>query len=228
LALTFTRKAAAEMQQRLAARLYQLATVDEAALLELLNGLDLDASHIDKARRLYEAHQYSDYPVRTLTFHSFCQDLLSRFPLEANIPPNFDLLESSELLIQQARDALFNDATLDMQGELAQQLQDLMQLAGGLFNLDKVLTSFLQQRSDWWAYTDGQENPVKFARQQLAETLDYPADADPLSVFFNQHLVDPLQRFAQLLGDSEGQKHLASADRLANWLVEKPVDQHGS
>jgi len=225
LALTFTRKAAAEMQQRLAERLYQLATVDEAALLDLLKGLDLDASHIDKARRLYETHQYSDYPVRTLTFHSFCQDLLSRFPLEANIPPNFDLLESSELLIQQARDALFNDATLNMQGELSQHLQNLMQLAGGLFNLDKVLTSFLQQRSDWWAYTDGQENPVKFARQQLAETLDYQADTDPLSVFFNQHLIDTLQRFAKLLAEAEGKKNLECADRLANWLVEKPVDK---
>jgi len=226
LALTFTRKAAAEMQQRLAERLYQLATVDEVELLELLKGLDLDASYIDKARRLYEAHQYCDYPVRTLTFHSFCQDLLSRFPLEANIPPNFDLLESSELLIQQARDALFNDATLNMQGELAQQLQSLMQLAGGLFNLDKVLTSFLHQRSDWWAYTDGKENPVAFARQQLADTLEYKAGIDPINQFFNERLVDTLQRFACLLGEAEGKKNLECADRLANWLVDKPADKN--
>lgn len=226
LALTFTRKAAAEMQQRLAERLYQLATVDEAELLELLQGLDLDANYIDKARRLYEAHQYCDYPVRTLTFHSFCQDLLSRFPLEANIPPNFDLLESSELLIQQARDALFNDATLNMQGELSQQLQSLMQLAGGLFNLDKVLSSFLQQRSDWWAYTDGQKNPVAFARQQLAETLEYKADVDPLDAFFNDRLADTLQTFARLLGEAEGKKNLECAGRLTNWLVDKPTDKN--
>jgi len=226
LALTFTRKAAAEMQQRLAERLYQLSTVDEVELLELLKGLDLDANYIDKARRLYEAHQYCDYPVRTLTFHSFCQDLLSRFPLEANIPPNFDLLESSELLIQQARDALFNDATLDMQGELAQQLQSLMQLAGGLFNLDKVLTSFLHQRSDWWAYTDSQEDPVAFARQQLADTLEYKADIDPINQFFNDQLTDTLQTFARLLGEAEGKKNLECADRLANWLVDKPADKN--
>ena len=154
----------------------------------------------------------------------FCQDILSRFPLEANIPPNFDLLESSELLIQQARDALFNDATLGMQGELAQQLQSLMQLAGGLFNLDKVLTSFLHQRSDWWAYTDNQENPVEFARKKLAETLEYQADIDPLNVFFNDQLADTLQAFAKLLGEAEGKKNLECADRLANWLVEKPTD----
>lgn len=226
LALTFTRKAAAEMQQRLAERLYQLATADDAELLSLLAKLDLDASYTDKARRLYEAHQYCDYPVRTLTFHSFCQDLLSRFPLEANIPPNFDLLESSELLIQQARDALFNDATLDMQGELSQQLQSLMQLAGGLFNLDKVLSSFLQQRSDWWAYTDGEQDPVKFAQQELASTLEYTADTDPLSIFFSDQLANTLQTFARLLGEAEGKKNLECADRLANWLIEKTTDKN--
>ena len=119
LALTFTRKAAAEMQQRLSERLYQLATVDDEKLLKLLSELDLGSDYQQKARRLYEAHQYCDYPVRTLTFHSFCQDLLARFPLEADVPPNFDLLESADLLIQQARDALYSEATLDMQGELA-------------------------------------------------------------------------------------------------------------
>ena len=226
LALTFTRKAAAEMQQRLAERLYELATVDDNKLQKLLGELDLDSSYADKARRLYDAHQYCDYPVRTLTFHSFCQDLLARFPLEAEIPPNFDLLESSDLLIQQARDALFNDATLDMQGELSQQLQRLMQLAGGLFNLDRVLYSFLHQRSDWWAFTDGHAHPVEYAKSQLANTLNYQADNDPLAAFFNDHLIKTLQTFAQLLAEAEGKKNLECADNLANWLVDKAIDKN--
>ena len=81
LALTFTRKAAAEMQQRLSERLYQLATANDEQLNLLLEALGVDCTYQLKARRLYEAHQYCDYPVRTLTFHSFCQDLLARFPL---------------------------------------------------------------------------------------------------------------------------------------------------
>ena len=116
LALTFTRKAAGEMQQRLAERLFQLACASAEELDQLLGelGIVADEAYRERARQLYEFHQYCDYPVRTQTFHSFCQDMLARFPLEANVPPNFDLLESSSLLIQQARDALFNQAALDM------------------------------------------------------------------------------------------------------------------
>jgi len=216
------------MQQRLSERLYQLATVDDVKLIKLLSELDLDKSYQQKARALYEAHQYCDYPVRTLTFHSFCQDLLARFPLEADVPPNFDLLESADLLIQQARDALFNDATLDMQGELSTHLQKLSTLCGGLFNLEKVLNNFLQHRSDWWAYTDKvkPENKVSYASQQLAATLDYSVDADPLTDFFNSIPANTFSEFSKLLVKAEGKKNLQCADDIAQWLVDKKIDTH--
>ncbi len=227
LALTFTRKAAAEMQQRLAERLYQLATADDETLFKLLDELDLSHDYQLKAQALYEAHQYCDYPVRTLTFHSFCQDLLARFPLEADVPPNFDLLENSDLLIQQAREALFNEATLDMQGELSSHLQQLVKLCDGLFNLEKILNSFLQHRSDWWAFTDNtKEDKPAYASQKLAEALNYNAQLDPLAEFFNDKMIQRISEFAKLLGQTGGKKNLDFADRLASWLVQTPKDKN--
>ncbi|HED35493.1 MAG TPA: DNA helicase UvrD [Gammaproteobacteria bacterium] len=232
LALTFTRKAAAEMQQRLSERLYQLATVDNTELTQLLKELDLDTHYALKARNLYEAHQYCDYPVRTLTFHSFCQDLLARFPLEADIPPGFDLLESADLLIQQARNALYSEATLDMQGELACHLEQLMRLSGGLFNLDRVLNSFLQHRSDWWAYTDDNEieSSVDYARQQLAQKLELDTDqldaAQHYNAFFSTRTIEQLKSYAKLLALNPTKTNLQKADRLTCCLAADEPGEH--
>jgi len=233
LAMTFTRKAAAEMQQRLSERLYQLATVDDSKLCSLLNELDLDEKYKIKARSLYEAHQYCDYPVRTLTFHSFCQDLLARFPLEADVPPNFDLLESADLLIKQAEDALFNEATLNMQGELAGHLHELMRLCGGLFNLRRVLNNFLHHRSDWWAFTDRQSKTTSdataYACQHLAQQLELkPEQLDTNTIFasfFTHSTIEQLTQYAKLLALNPTKTNLQKADRLAVCLASDTYNQ---
>jgi ATP-dependent helicase/nuclease subunit A len=89
LALTFTRKAAAEMQMRLQERLYQLATADDKTVATLLlqTGSADSRETIAKSRDLYEHSMHANFPVRLQTFHSFCQDILSHFPLEAGITP---------------------------------------------------------------------------------------------------------------------------------------------
>ncbi|NOQ68973.1 MAG: AAA family ATPase, partial [Gammaproteobacteria bacterium] len=100
IALTFTRKAAAEMQIRLNQRLFEMATADDKKLEELLQliGCDINENNKKLACHLYEKLMFGLYPIRIQTFHSFCQDILSRFPLEADIPPGFDLLEDTSLL----------------------------------------------------------------------------------------------------------------------------------
>ena len=104
IALTFTRKAAGEMQMRLNQRLYEIATAEDEELNELLQliGCECEATTKTVAAGLYEKLMHSLYPIRIQTFHSFCQDILSRFPLEADIPPGFELLEDTSLLERQA------------------------------------------------------------------------------------------------------------------------------
>jgi ATP-dependent helicase/nuclease subunit A len=212
LALTFTRKAAAEMQCRLRDRLYEMATVDDTRLDELLQQIDADTHHETRARArcLYEELLHALTPVRLRTFHSFCQDMLARFPLEADIPPGFELLEDTGLLLQQAWEALFAQATREAHSELARTLDVLMLAANGPANTRSALFSMLEHRSDWWAYTESHASPVKYASDALAQALQVDKDAEPLVSFFNDVMQQQLIEFAKLLrkhGIATNEKH---------------------
>src|SRR5690242_5006548 len=92
LAMTSTRQAAGEMRQRLLERLRYMATTNDADLQGTLAkmGIAVDADLLDRARRLYESILLSPRPLRISTFHAFCQQLLQRFPLEADVPPGYE------------------------------------------------------------------------------------------------------------------------------------------
>jgi ATP-dependent helicase/nuclease subunit A len=202
LAITFTRKAAAEMQQRLNQRLRELMSATDEALDTLLRqcGLEPEPGVRQRARRLYEQNLFKPYPLRATTFHAFCQELLHRFPLEAGIPPGFEILESTARLEQAAWDALFAQATRAPDSPLAQALDQLIARCTGLSNTRNALLSFLSHRSDWWAWTRGQANAVHTAERQLARLLKVTADEDPLHDFPTGQQRRRLLEFAQLLG----------------------------
>ncbi len=103
LCLTFTKAAAAEMAIRLQKRLASLVTLPDPALDDALKTLLITPSPEARVRARALFAQVLDLPggMRISTTHAFCQSLLRRFPLEAQISPHFRLVED-----QDARDAL--------------------------------------------------------------------------------------------------------------------------
>ncbi len=109
LALTFTRAAAGEMQIRLQDELARWCLLEDEALektLDEIDGQDLSgkppfspekrAERLAKARRLFSRVLDAPGGVQISTFHAFCESLLKRFPLEANVPPDFTILEPAD------------------------------------------------------------------------------------------------------------------------------------
>jgi ATP-dependent helicase/nuclease subunit A len=104
LCLTYTKAAAAEMQSRLFARLGEWALLADAALHKQLAKISAGPTSGDdlcRARRLFAQALETPGGLKIQTIHSFCQHLLARFPVEAGIPPRFNVLDersAAELL----------------------------------------------------------------------------------------------------------------------------------
>ena len=201
LAITFTRKAAAEMQSRLMERLYELTICTDDELTTALDDLDLpnDKNMLLSARQLYEQLLHEPHSIKTTTFHAFCQDLLRRFPLEADVPPGFELEDKTTTLREEAWHALMSDASNANNTEIVSSLQILLNAFSPL-HMHTLLDQFLSFRSDWWAYTQGQNKSVTYATEQLATHLNIKHDSDPVAVFFSDELSRKrFQKYIELL-----------------------------
>ncbi len=124
LCLTFTKAAANEMTLRLFDTLSRWAVMPERALsdpavenltdvLERLTGEPPTQDQVRSARRLFAKILDAALGIKIMTIHGFCQSVLSRFPLEADLRPNFDVLEPEQSLelIAKAQTDIFQLAT---------------------------------------------------------------------------------------------------------------------
>ena len=201
LAITFTRKAAVEMATRLSDRLYALSSMDVAERAQALSEMGIEASEslLQTVANLYENQLFESRQLRVTTFHAFCQELLRRFPLEADVPAGFEVLDGSRLLEEAAWDALVDEATRSPDSPLAADLEELFQCFNGHQGTRTALLRFLDHRSDWWAYTFGEPQPVDYAYHRLAEQLSVTMEGDPLHEGLTATVRAELQAYAEML-----------------------------
>ncbi len=108
LCLTFTKAAAAEMQNRLFERLGGWSMLPDTTLRQELEALGIDGTistqALENARRLFAIAIETPGGLKIQTIHSFCSSLLRRFPLEAGISPHF--VEMDERADQRLREEI--------------------------------------------------------------------------------------------------------------------------
>ncbi len=183
LAITFTRKAAQEMQARLHLWLRDLAASDDDSIREFfaLRGLDeLGEAQLARARGLYASVMLAQPGVTISTFHGWFMQVMQRAPLNADVMQGAQLVERAGALQDEAWEEFVDQLRTHPEEPAAQAMQWLFD-EYGLFSARILLSSFVAKRAEWWAFTQGRQDPLAYALGQLRADLQVDMDFDPVA-----------------------------------------------
>lgn len=181
--LTFTRAAAAEMSTRLFKRLGEWTLLPDDALaaqLAAVTGEVATAETMERARRLFAEALESPGGLRIQTIHAFCERLLKRFPLEAKVVPQFEVLDerATEQLLEEAKDAVLTRAALS-DPDLAQSIAALTEYAGEE-RFDVLMRGIVGERGWIEPFVKGQS--ARALREALWAKVGLAPDTDEASI----------------------------------------------
>jgi ATP-dependent helicase/nuclease subunit A len=206
LCLTYTKAAAAEMQNRLFKRLGAWAMMqDDALRADLRNlGVDrtIDTAQLREARTLFARAIETPGGLKIQTIHSFCAGILRRFPLEAGVSPQFREMEdrTAQLLRAEVMDQLTQSAAAPIIDNLLAQFGN---------DLDK-LTADVARRKD--AFIGPIDDAAVAARLGLAAGA---CRDDALRIAFTGEEPDIAKDLAEVFADQTETYKKLSLDLLA-------------
>ncbi|HEX6860251.1 MAG TPA: double-strand break repair helicase AddA [Caulobacteraceae bacterium] len=112
LCVTYTKAAAAEMQRRLFQRLGAWSVMADEELRDELTALQgeglYDEEALSRARALFARALEAPGGLKIQTIHAFCEKLLRRFPIEAQVSPGFTVMDdaAAAAIVSEARAAV--------------------------------------------------------------------------------------------------------------------------
>lgn len=214
LCITYTKAAAAEMQRRLFERLGAWCVADDATLGAELAKLGAPEADYGLARALFAQALETPGGLKIQTIHAFCERLLSRFPVEAGVPPGFDIADEARAraLLQQARAeaALAPDAPR----------QAFARFAARLYGdaLDRLLDRLALRRADFLRFSEKRQGPL-FAEAEIRNRHGATQSVEDVRRrFLARQDWEGLRAAANMLADSS-KNDRATGERLRRVLA---------
>lgn len=229
LCITFTKAAAAEMLERIEHELGLWAVAEEAELknrLKKLSGIEPAEEIVQRARRMFAFVMDAPDKLRVQTIHSFCQSVISRFPIEAGVSPHITVLDEYDAneMLEDARARLFRESGRDE--KTSKVLRSLARTIAES-TLQDVLAQIVAARRKFAPLLNLQGGAERFSLL-LHEALGMPVGMNDSKLMvkyftYREEELAALKQAIALLSTVGGKTNLDLATTLASWL-EKRAD----
>jgi ATP-dependent helicase/nuclease subunit A len=227
LCLTFTKAAAAEMANRIGARLAAWVRLKDTELATDLDhlGESTDPRTRERARQLFAKVLDCPGGLKIQTIHSFAQSLLAAFPAEAGIAPGFQPIEgrAEQELVRRTLADLMAEAEAQGDETLISDVQCLSRRLGEGGAVEYLQTC--ARRADAMAALGSRDEIAESIRR----LMDLPADSveDYIAHYCGDDRFDCdlLRAVADANRRWGAQTGLGHAETIERWLALTPIER---
>ena len=229
LCLTYTNAGAGEMRNRILSSLREWAVASDDKLIELLDGIALHkpANNADVAHAREVFFWYIDNPdtLKIKTIHSFCEEILHRFPIEAGVSPAWTLVSdmNQRVLLTDAFDRLINAPNIEP--DKYNRVTDAFEHIVGLLS-EHRLSDLLKILSEQYKYFFQVEDIDRY-RKYFIDTVRFFMGLDTIpntnvSVSDLRRIVDLVD--IEIKSSKKPAEYLIKVFNLTKQFIDKTID----